>query len=98
MPFTGIQPGNFEFDSKLTHKIGTREDRRRKECWVGQIALAWTTYDNNQPASFRIIPTRGKTSSKGVAETVRSSPLTDAGFDELNEAIKCLEKVGSRCL
>ena len=79
---------------KLVHEVQRVADQ--KGCTIGQIALAWVRHHSGRPRFPDVIPIPGATTSSRVEENSKVVVLTDDEFEQLNEAVKRYEIVGTR--
>ena len=69
---------------------------RRKGCSISQIALAWVIHHSGRSGFPEIVTIPGATTSSRVEENMKSVTLSDAEFEELNNATRRFEIVGTR--
>ena len=92
--FPRFQPGNFEKNLDLVHKVEAFAEK--KGCTPGQVALAWVRHQSGRDGMPEIIPIPGATTEARVLENMKEVKLSDSEFEELQVIVKNAEPVGER--
>ena len=92
--FPRFQPGNFETNLQLVHKV--EEIANQKGCTPAQLAINWTLALSKRPGMPTIIPIPGATTAARVEENSKVVNITDEEMAQIDAILAKFTTAGDR--